>query len=159
MDFIYGIDSGYTDPTAVVQIYYWDNKIYLEELLYKPHLTHEDVIRELMAIDLDKNKEIYYDVADARLGEELRRAGYNVKKSDKSVKDGIDAVKSKQMNILSTSINLLKEIRTYRWKTHASGNTIEEPIKSHDHCLDALRYAIYNHFKSNGTFDYEFSFL
>jgi phage terminase large subunit len=38
---------------------------------------------------------------------------------------------------------LLDEIKNYKWKTDADGNTLDEPVKFRDHLMDSMRYAIY----------------
>ena len=43
------------------------------------------------------------------------------------------------------SSNLIKEIRSYKWKLDKDGkiHPDEVPVKFNDHGLDAMRYAIY----------------
>jgi phage terminase large subunit len=47
--------------------------------------------------------------------------------------------------ITENSINLLNELKNYKWKTDKDGNIkpTEEPVKLNDHALDALRYAVF----------------
>jgi len=40
------------------------------------------------------------------------------------------------------STNMIKEYRSYMWKTDLNGNIIKEPEPGNDHALDAVRYAI-----------------
>ena len=49
----------------------------------------------------------------------------------------------KQLYITKNSINLLKEIKSYKWKTDKDGRVMEEPVKFRDDLMDAMRYAIY----------------
>ena len=51
------------------------------------------------------------------------------------------------LRIIKKSENLIREIESYSWKTDLNGNILEEPLKSDDHLLDALRYAVYNYKK------------
>jgi hypothetical protein len=37
--------------------------------------------------------------------------------------------------------NLWAEAMGYRWKVHANGQTLEEPVKENDDAVDAMRYA------------------
>ena len=58
------------------------------------------------------------------------------------------AVKScGELLITKSSVNLIKEIESYSWKTDLNGNILEEPVKFNDHALDALRYAVYSYKK------------
>jgi phage terminase large subunit len=63
--------------------------------------------------------------------------------SDKSVWDGIQFVKSKELYITEKSINLLKEIKSYKWMVDKNGIVTESPVKFKDDGMDAMRYAIY----------------
>ncbi len=55
-------------------------------------------------------------------------------------------VKSKPLFITKSSTNILKEIKTYKWKVNKDGVVLEEPVKFMDHILDGIRYAVYTHF-------------
>ena len=92
---------------------------------------------------ISKNDYIFCDNAASERIEELKRAGYNVKTSNKEVLAGIDFVKSKTLYIHKNSLNLINEIETYRWKEDGAGGVIDEPVKKNDHALDAMRYAIF----------------
>ncbi len=58
------------------------------------------------------------------------------------MKFGIDKVKQYKLHILEDSINLIKEIRSYKWKEDKEGRILEEPVKFNDHAMDAMRYAL-----------------
>ena len=42
------------------------------------------------------------------------------------------------------SINLLKELRSYKWKQDKNGIILDEPVDAYNHVLDGGSYAIYN---------------
>ncbi len=71
--------------------------------------------------------------------------GYNVKPSDKDVWAGIQKVKSMPLYITENSVNLLREIKNYKWKVDKDGKVKpeEEPVKMNDHAMDAMRYAVF----------------
>lgn len=143
---IYGLDFGYNNPTALVRILAKDQEYYEEECLYDSELTNEDLIQLLRDIIPNKNDCIYADCAEPNRIEEIKRAGYNIHPSDKSVKDGIDFVKRAKIHIHKNSANLIKEKRSYKWKEDKDGNVLDEPLKYADHIMDAERYALYTHF-------------
>jgi phage terminase large subunit len=145
-DYCYGLDQGYNHPMAIVKASFVENKVYIKEVLYKSNLTASDLIREMDNLNIDKRKPIYCDSARPELIEDLRRAGYNAKSSDKSVKEGIDKVKSMEIFIHHESTNLWREYKLYSWKTNGEIIT-DEPVKLYDDGLDAMRYAIYSHHK------------
>jgi phage terminase large subunit len=86
---------------------------------------------------------IFCDAAEPQRIEEIRRAGIQARAANKNVKDGIDFIKSRKLFIDQGSANLLKEIKSYKYKTPGNkvANTPEEPLKLNDHAMDAMRYA------------------
>lgn len=142
---VYGIDFGYTHVSTIVKVMYSENKIYVKELLYESGLTVDDLCSRVKELIRDNNR-IYCDSARPDIIEQLRRIGLNVSSSNKSVKEGIDYIKSQQIFIHYDSINLLREFRLYSWKSK-NGLFIDEPIKVNDDALDAMRYAIFTNKK------------
>lgn len=141
----YGQDFGYKVASALIQVEIFENSIYANELIYTTGLTTNDLIEHYKAIDLSKSGEIYCDAAEPKTIEELFRAGYNVMPADKDVWAGIQKIKSMPLYITENSINLLQELKNYKWKTDKDGTIkpTEEPVKLNDHALDALRYAVF----------------
>lgn len=146
-DYCYGLDFGYTAThfCALVKVSYFENRIYVKELLYKTGLTITDLVRELKTIIKD-GKPIYCDSARPDIIEELRRNAFNAQQSNKSVKEGIDYIRSKEILTHIESINLWKEYRNYMYKTNGD-KVLEDVIKYNDDCMDAMRYAINSHKK------------
>lgn len=142
---VYGLDFGFNHSTVLIQVGEQDNELYLSELLYQNKLTNNDVIDKLNLLISNKNDYIYADSAEPARIEEIRRAGFNIRASDKSVKDGIDFCKRKHLYINKNSVNLIKEIGGYKYKEDKDGNALEEPLKFNDDACDAFRYPIYTH--------------
>ncbi len=142
-DFWYGLDFGYNNPSALVKIGIKDNKLYAEEIMYETKLTTNDLTDVVKMYGITKSSEIFCDAAEPKTIEEIRRMGLNAKPASKSVYDGIQTVKSYPLFITRNSTNLLKEIKSYKWKTDKDGKALDEPVKFADHGLDALRYAIF----------------
>jgi phage terminase large subunit len=141
-DTVYGLDFGFNHPTALIEMNWFDNICYVKEVIYKEGLTSTDLIRMMNELDVNKKKEIACDSARPEIIEDLRRAGFNAKPAIKDVKDGIDSVKSSGLFIHKESLNLIKEIASYKWKTN--GDVIlDEPVKVYDDAMDAMRYAIH----------------
>ena len=88
--------------------------------------------------------EIYCDAAEPKTIEELVRNGFNTKPANKDVTEGIRTVKGTPLTIHQDSLNLLKELKSYRWKTDRNGNKLDMPVKFSDHAIDAMRYAIFS---------------
>jgi len=140
----YGLDFGHTNPSALVEIGEYDGDVYVRELLYQTHLTNADLIARLKEI-VPERAIIYADSAEPARIEEIRRAGFTAIPADKNVSLGIDAVKRRRLHVHPDSANLIAELRAYVYRQDRSGRVLEEPVKFHDHLMDALRYGIATH--------------
>jgi phage terminase large subunit len=86
---------------------------------------------------------LFCDNAEPKTIEELIRAGYNAKPADKDVTEGIRKVKSLPLYVTRRSVNLIKELKSYKWKVTKDGKVLDEPVKFNDHACDALRYGVF----------------
>jgi phage terminase large subunit len=137
----FGLDFGYTAPTALTKITTYDNSNYVEEKLYRSGLTVPELISLIKPIV--GRHEVFADSAEPRTIEQLYQAGINIKPSDKDVWAGIVAVRSSNLYVHSKSENLIKELQGYKWKKDKNDNLLEEPVKAEDHLIDSMRYAIF----------------
>lgn len=146
---VWGLDFGYNNPTALVRVTLYDGNIYAEERLYQAGLTTNALIERLKEIVPPGARAqcIYADGAEPDRIEEIYRAGFNIKPASKAVYAGVMALKNKKIFINRRSVNLIKEIQNYCWKTDKNGNVLDEPVKFNDHALDALRYGVHTHLK------------
>jgi phage terminase large subunit len=138
---VFGLDFGYNNPTGLVKVTEVDQDLYWKEEIYQSHLTNSDLIPMLKQI-VKPHETIYCDAAEPNRIEELRRAGIKAQLANKNVKEGIDFVKSRKLFIHSGSVNLLKEIKSYKYMDQGKrlGNEPEVPLKLNDHAMDAARY-------------------
>jgi phage terminase large subunit len=141
----YGLDFGYTAPTALVKVEYYEGAIYVEEMLYQSKLTVSDLVNKLKGLNLSRSDELFCDSAEPKTIEELSRCGFNAKQSEKDVWGGIMKLKSYPLFITNNSENMKRELQSYKWKTDKDGNIAQDeaPVKENDHSLDALRYAVF----------------
>lgn len=147
-DSAYGLDVGFNVPSALSFVGYHDGEYFIKELLYEPKLTHGQLITKLgniIPLKHRRSRFIYVDSAEPELIKELNMSGFVAKKSDKSVKSGIDHIKRNKLYIDKESVNLCKEISGYSYRKNNKGEVLEEPIKLFDHLCDAFRYPIYTH--------------
>ena len=142
---VYGLDFGFSVPTALVKVGFKDGQTYAQEMLYETRMTTSDLIERLKTLNIKRSDEIFCDAAEPKTIEEVIRAGFNAKPADKDVYAGIQKVKSMPLNISQDSTNLIKEIKSYKWKTDKDGKVHpdESPVKLNDHIIDALRYAVF----------------
>jgi phage terminase large subunit len=158
--FAYGLDFGYNVPTALVKLSIDGRDVSIDEKLYRTQLTNSALIAQLSSIIPESergNAPIYADVAEPDRIREIREAGFWCVEADKSVKPGIDYVKSCRLHITDGSDNILKEVKGYSYRTDRNGNVLDEPVKFSDHTMDAIRYAVWTYHKEGrdgltGTF-------
>jgi phage terminase large subunit len=141
----YGLDFGYTAPTAMVKVEYYEGALYVEQMIYQTKLTINDLTTRLKSLNLQRSDEIFCDSAEPKSIEELKRAGFNAKPAEKDVWGGIMKVKSYPLFITDNSKDLKAELQSYKWKTDRDGNIAsdEAPVKENDHLLDSLRYSVF----------------
>jgi phage terminase large subunit len=147
---IYGLDFGYNSETALIEVGLHDEAFYLREVVYEKKLHGSALVDRLRDIKFSKDAIVYADAEDPARIAELYQAGYRVfpcKKGGGSVKAGLDFMKRRQIKISDTSPNILSEIESYKYvEDKKSGEIVDEPVKWHDHAMDAVRYAIFTHY-------------
>lgn len=148
---IYGIDFGFNHPSVLLELNFKDDEVFIRELLYQSGLTNNQLIDNLKELIPSGNQQsdIYADTAEPARIEEICKAGFNCKPSDKSIKDGIDFCKRFKIHTKVSNENFNKEWKKYKWKVDKDGKSLDEPVKLNDHCPDAARYAIYTHHKES----------
>tara|TARA_B110000858_G_C17778823_1_gene463646 strand:+ start:988 stop:1947 length:960 start_codon:yes stop_codon:yes gene_type:complete len=143
----YGADAGYTnDPSTLCSVYKKDHNLYIKEHLYRTMMTTKDLSDHFKQEGVGRNT-IYFDAAEPRLIEELRRMGHNIQPSLKgknSIAAGIDLLKRYKIHLVSDSDNLIMEFRNYKWLEDRSGKLTNTPIDKNNHLIDAVRYATYS---------------
>jgi len=136
---IYGMDQGYTHPTAVVKVHV-DKKektIYLKEIFYKTHQTN-DTIYEGIKDEVGYNR-IWCDSAVPMFIKELKNKGLYIREVKKpKIVDSINTILNYDLIIDKNSVNLQRELDNYRW----SDKRQDEPIDDNNHAIDAFRYAV-----------------
>ena len=142
LPFIYGADYGFfPDPSTLVKVAVDEKKkvIYLEEALYKKHLSTEQLITLYKQI-AGKNM-IVADSAEPRLINDMKKAGINIVPTVKkpgSILAGVQDLSSYKLIVCGDSKNLVTELNNYAWVDKGS-KTI--PIDDYNHLIDAIRYA------------------
>lgn len=143
-----GMDFGFTnDPTTLVVAYRKDIDLYFQELVYETGLTNRDIHFKLQSLGFDKRTEIFADSAEPKSIKELQLFGWNIKPTAKgadSVMAGIDMLKRYRLNVTKQSVNLIKELRNYKFVEDSNGRVLNKPIDAYNHAIDAARYATYN---------------
>ena len=142
----YGLDFGFTDPTAFVGgfINFELKEIYILMEMYEPGLTNQDTAERLKAKGI-RHEVIKCDAAEPKSIEELRKAGINAKAAAKgpdSVKFGIQKLQNFKIIYSPDCVNFEHEIKNYCWAKDRQGKQTDSPDHEYSHLMDALRYAI-----------------
>lgn len=137
--YIYGLDFGYNHPTALVRVYWCDNDIYIEKVIYESYLTTSQLIERMNELGVEKHIEIMADYSRPEIIAEMNNAGFDVQNANKVVKKGIDNIKTFGV-FCEDSKEIKKEYDNYKWKKVGDIIT-DEPVKLFDDAMDAIRYA------------------
>ena len=139
VNYVYGLDFGYNHPTALMRVYWCDNDIYIEPVIYESYLTTPMLIDKMQGFNVEKTVTIVADYARPEIIAELNNAGYDVQNANKVVKKGIDNIKT--FGVLCQDDKAIrKEYENYKWKKVGDMIT-DEPVKMWDDAMDAIRYA------------------
>lgn len=136
----YGLDFGYSnDPTAIIEVYKWNDKRILNEICYQKGLSNRQISQ------LIKTKmPVYCDSAEPKSIDDLKQNGikaYAVTKGTDSINFGIQVIQENEYLITKKSTNLIKELRKYAWdKDKKTGEKVNKPIDAFNHAIDAWRY-------------------
>lgn len=137
-----GLDFGFTnDPTAIVDVYLNDGKLWIDERCYDRGLTN-DVIADRLK---DKDCDVIADSAEQKSIQEIYNYGVRKiepsKKGPDSIRSGIQILQRYEMCVTKRSLNVIRELRNYKWKENKiTGELMNEPIDKYNHALDAIRY-------------------
>jgi phage terminase large subunit len=137
----YGLDFGYSnDPTAMVAVYQYDRAFYYDEVIYQKGLLNSELAA---LIKQHPSAIIYADSAEPKTINDLKSYGIRITETTKgrdSIMNGIAKMQEGTFYVTKKSLNLIKELRSYIWKTDRSGKSLNEPIDAFNHGIDAIRY-------------------
>ena len=136
----YGLDFGYTnDPTAIVEVYKWNDKRIVNEICYQKELSNSQIAKLIPT-----KMPVYCDSAEPKSIAELTKLGvraFPVTKGSDSINFGIQVMQEQDYLVTSQSINLIKELRKYAWdKDKKTGAKLNKPIDDFNHAIDGFRY-------------------
>jgi len=136
----YGLDFGYTnDPTAIIEVYKWNDKRILNEICYEKGLSNSQIAKRITS-----KMPVYCDSAEPKSIAELKLHGINaiaVSKGADSINYGISIIQENEYLVTNQSTNLISELRKYAWdKDKKTGTTLNKPIDDFNHAIDGFRY-------------------
>jgi phage terminase large subunit len=139
VNYVYGCDFGYNHPTALIRVYWCEDDIYIEPVIYESYLTTTNLIERMDQLGIEKHITIVADYARPEIIAEMNNAGYDVQNANKVVKKGIDNIKTFGV-FCEDDAKIKKEYENYKWKKVGDFIT-DEPVKLFDDAMDAVRYA------------------
>lgn len=150
----WGIDFGFTNSiTAIVRVLIDTGRkeIWVDERLYRKGVLNSDIAQFLLSEGVPRTVTVYADSAEPKSIAELGSYGLTVKGCDKTAQGDrhnpitaqINFIKGYRLHFTKRSLNLIDEARNYVWDTDRNGERLNVPVKVRDHCMDAMRYAIY----------------
>lgn len=146
-DVFYGLDFGYDHPMALMEIKYYNERVFEREIYFERKQTDEDLIRAMEEKNISYVSDIYADPAGASSIFKIQEAGYNVRRAKKDVKEGIRFCQQLKRTICQDSSNHIKQMNRYKWKQTADNVVLPEPVKIEDDSPDAIRYGEFTHLR------------
>lgn len=138
-----GLDFGYTnDPTAIVDIYKYNNGFILDEVCYQRGLSNKQIASLILNL---KPILTIADSAEPKSIDEIGSYGINIigaNKGKDSIRQGIQLIQDQRISFTRRSTNLIREYKGYSWAQDRQGKFLNEPEGGLDHLLDATRYAM-----------------
>lgn len=149
----YGLDFGFTnDPTALIEVYKQSGELWVNELIYQNRLINSDIIAKMRTLGVHPHREIVADSAEPKTIEEIRRSQFYVTgalKGEDSIRVSIHKLQEFKINVTKRSTNIIRELRSYKWRIDKDGKSLNEPVDYDNHAIDALRYVALNKIISN----------
>lgn len=158
---VYGMDFGYSnDPTTLVRVLAdpATKTAWVDQRLYRRGMMNDAIADFMKADGLTRMSVVYADCAEPKSIDEINaRAGFRVQRCSKNAPPRSEKLqyqllwmKGWKYHVTKTSVETITELRNYAWAKDADGNTLNYPNDKgtihYDHCLDALRYALWTHF-------------
>lgn len=147
---VIGIDYGFNDPTAIVQITRHDGCYYVKLIKYGSGLSTDTIAKTITENNLT-DYTIYFDSASPGVINDLKqRFGIYCKAPRKEVMAGILWCKQQPLIVDSNSERLIEDLQNYSWEKDRNGNILDKPdnkLHEHSHTMDAMRYAMYTEWR------------
>lgn len=150
-------DFGYNHADCILEVGMQDGDIMVLRELYCRGMDTGEIIRLADGSGLSRELVMYCDSAEPDRIKTWRQAGYKAipaKKGAGSVAAQIDFLKGRRLRIDSGCVNLMRELRDWRWlRDPVSGELMDVPAPSSDDAIAALRYSTEHFIRRGGSMD------
>jgi phage terminase large subunit len=146
------MDEGYTNPAVILLVGEdSDGRLHIEREFYERGKLQEAVVRQAKDWTMEKHVRLAaVDEAAAGLIADLQNSSIPAVASKGRVLDGIQSIQNRlkvqgdnlpRLTVSPACVNVINEFESYVWKK-ATGTGIvkDEPDKTNDHAMDAIRY-------------------
>lgn len=138
----YGVDFGFNHPMTMVRVVMKDDCLYWDEMYYERGKITKHLIDFVLSQNISPREAIICDHEKDRIAEFVQAGFIMTRKADKQDKiSKLDIIKTKKMYITERSVNLIKEMRNYKFKVDRDGNVLDDVVKVNDDAIDAAQYA------------------
>jgi hypothetical protein len=158
-----GVDFGFHNPAAVVLgCKDKDDVLWIVEEVYQARMTDDELIRKIKPlVERYPIEALWCDPSAPQSIEKMRRADVPARPAMNNVNPGIRAVaarlRSGRLQVWRGCRHLIAESELYCYPevTNSAVQRKDQPIKEHDHALDALRYLIAGMDRVRGVDDWQ----
>ncbi len=157
--FYYGMDFGFSqDPQALVRCFIEDNTLYIDQEAYGLGVELDELGEFIERVPGADTWPIKADNSRPETISHACRRGFNMEAAQKwsgCVEDGITVMKGFERIIIHERCkHTAEEFRLYSYKVDKQTNDILPKIEDkHNHCIDAIRYALDGVIKRTNFFD------
>lgn len=156
VDYVYlGVDFGFSnDPCAIAEVRRVGDKLFIHELCHKTGMTNQDIADFIIRAG-HENTLVYYDSAEPKSGEEIRRMGIMAKGATKgagSLNAGISLMKEFDIYVSNESPNIRREYESYLWEELKDGTIVNKPVDRNNHQMDCIRYVVFSAYSKRNDF-------
>lgn len=154
--FFYGADWGFAnDPTALVRSFVKDECLYIDQEAVGYGVEIDETPALFDSLPGARDWPIKADGARPETISFMRRKGFQIDAAEKwpgSVEDGIKHLLGfRKIVIHERCKNMQTEARLYSYKVDkVTGDILPIIVDKHNHCIDAIRYALGDYIKSRG---------
>lgn len=148
VEFRYGADWGFSqDPTVLVRCFIQDETLYIDHEAYGVGVDIDETPGLFQAVPGSREWHITADSARPETISYMAKNGWHIRPAQKgkgSVEDGIAFLRSfREIVVHERCKHVLDEMKMYSYKRdRLTGEPLPVPEDKHNHCIDALRYAV-----------------